>query len=245
MTTLEDILRDLSYGELAQLKIGNLLPEEFESAPDPKSYAQILSHINLGLKELYKRFLLARKELEIIQYPDNFATYLLDNKYALGNVASAEPIKFINDTVALPFENDLLKIEECWYVNADAEDKLLFMNDPTEEDSVYTPTYRSLLLPEDNEFGNVTIKYRASHPKLVYSTAMDPADVDIELPDALHEALLFYVASRAFASLNTDQGTEGNDYWQKFQNSCNEVKAEGLWIQPESNNNRFDDKGWV
>ena len=74
---------------------------------------------------------------------------------------------------------------------------------------------------------------------------MDPSLTDINVPDTLYEALLFYVAHRAFGSQNTDGGVEGNDYWQKYNNICTGAETKGLYIQAEPGDWRFDHKGWV
>ena len=65
---LLDVFKDLSYGELRNNAIGNLIPDDNESEPDPKDYAQILSHLNRGLDRLYGRFFLASQEIYIQQY---------------------------------------------------------------------------------------------------------------------------------------------------------------------------------
>jgi len=239
--TLLDILKDLTYGELAQLRIGDLLAGEPESQPDPVRYEQIISHINLGLKEIYKRFFLRSREIYIQQY-EQINTYVLSSKYAQTNVASLEPIKYIMDTVDDPFQDDTLKIEEVY----DEAGNKLPLNDITEELSVFTPTYRSIQIPNPNNDNTLSVQYRACHPRIVYTgVGFDPADVEIMLPNSLHEALLYYVANRAFASLNRDQGTEGNDYWQKFEKSCQLVDQLGLEVQGEPGDWRFDTHGWV
>lgn len=242
MTTLSDLLKDLTYGELKQLSVGNFLPDELDSNPDPKSWELLLSYINLGLKEIYKRFCLSAKEIYIEQ-DISIETYLLSSTYAQSNTASLIPLvdRFIADSVSNPFQDDILKIEQCY----DEAGNLLFLNDPTEDLSIFTPSYRSIQIPYPNEFDTLAVQYRASHPKVVYSSGMDPLLIELELPESLHEALLYYIGNRAFASLNTDQGVEGNDYWQKFNDSCDRVNLLGLYVQPEVGNFRFDNAGWV
>lgn len=240
--TLLDLLKDLSYGELAQFKLGNLIPGEFESEPDPTRYAQFCSAINLGLKEIYKRFFLASREIYIQQHAE-ISTYYLSKKYAQTNTASPIPIadRYIMDSVDAPFLDDTLKIEEVY----DEEGNILPMNDISEALSVYTPTYRSIQIPYPNDENTFAVQYRATHPKIEYTAGMDPADIEIELPNSLHEALLYYVASRFTSSISGDAGQEGNDYYQKFKNSCNQVNELGLEVQGEPGDWRFDQKGWV
>lgn len=238
--TLLDLMKDLTYGELAQFNIGNLITGEFESEPDPTRYEQLISAINLGLKEIYKRFFLSSKEIYIQQYAQ-ISTYVLSSKYAQTNVASLEPIKYIMDTPEKPFLDDVLKIEEVY----DEEGNILPMNDITEDLSVFTPNYRSIQIPYPDDANTMAVQYRASHPRIVYTKGMDPADVEIELPNSLHEALLYYVASRFATSISGDQGAEGSDYFQKFNASCDKVDELGLEVQAEPGDWRFDQAGWV
>lgn len=238
MTTLLDIFTDLTYGELQGTHLGNLIPEDNESEPDPKSYAQIMSHINLGLREIYKRFLLSSKEIYIQQY-EQIETYVLDSKYADSNTASLEPIKYIMDSVTNPFQDDILKIEQVY----NEVGELLFLNDFTEELSIFTPSYRSLQIPWPNEFNTVAVQYRAAHPKLLYIRGTDPETVDVAVPESLYEALLLYVAYRALP--NSDGGVEKAAMKQLFEASCSQIERLGLKIQGEPGDWRFDVKGWV
>lgn len=238
--TLADIFRDLTYGELSQLAIGNLVPDDEESAPAPKDYAKIMSHINLALKELYKRFFLSSKELRIQQY-NHIETYVLDSKYAETNTLSPEPYKYIVDSQYDPFLDDVLKIEQVF----DEDGRGLFLNDRTEPWSLYTPTYRSIQVPYPMSSNTLLVHYRASHPTINFEHGMDPRDIEIMIPDGLMEPLLFYVASRAFGSLNTDQNAEGNNYLQKFEASCKRISDLGLQVTPQYGNHRLDNNGWV
>jgi hypothetical protein len=237
---LLDLFKDLTYGELSQLKVGNLIPGEHESEVDPTRYAQVLTWVNLGLTAIYTRFLLSRKEIVIQQY-EAIPTYILLSDFAISNVASSEDPKYIVDTALDPFQDDVLHIEEVY----DEEDEKLFLNDVTEETSLFTPDYRSIKVPDPDDAVTMTVHYRAAHPLIEYVYGMDPSIIEIMLPIALHEAFLNYIGSRAYAALGGDQGVEGNDYYQKFENSCNNIERFGLEIQPEPGSWRFDARGWV
>ena len=240
MITLDQIFRDLSYGELAQTAIGAFNPEEYESAPDPRHYAKLTSFVNQGLLALYKRFFLSSKEIYIQQY-EQIATYVLDSKYAQSNVASAEPIKFIMDSVANPFQDDILKIEECY----DEEGNKLFLNDVTEDLSIMTPNFKSIQIPYPNEFNTVAVQYRAAHPRIVYSTALDPTAEEIMLPLSLYEPLLNFVAYKVMMNTGVDGEAAAINYYQMFDQGCKLVEELGLEVQGEPGIWRFDDMGWV
>jgi hypothetical protein len=237
---LYDLLKDLTYGEFAQLKIGNLIPGEYESEVDPTRYEQLMTAINLALKEIYKRFFLSSKEIYIQQHSE-IAIYVLDSKYAQSNVASPEDPKYIMDTVDIPFEDDILKIEEVY----DEGGNKLPINDITEDLSVYTPNYKSIQVPYPDDANTMAVQYRACHPQVVYTRGMDPSKVEIWLPNSLHEAFLYYVAARLMAPVSGGDGNSGVEYMQKFENSCLKVDELGLEIQAEPGDWRFDATGWV
>lgn len=236
---LLDILKDLTYSELSGLAIGNLIPGEFDNEPDPHQYEQIVSYINLGLKEIYKRFFLRSREIDIQQH-EEISTYRLHSDYAQSNTASAIPIedRYIIDTVDNPFQDDILKIEEVY----DEEGTKLPMNDVTEEYSVYTPAYNLVQIPFPNDENTFSVQYRACHPKIPVTLATDPADVEVELPNSLHAALLQYVGYRANLRSNPEKSA---DFWNQFKRTCDEVDQYGLEVQGEPGDWRFDDHGWV
>ncbi len=242
MTTLLDIFKDLTYGELASLKIGEMIPGEYQSEPDPTRYEQIITHVNLGLTEIYKRFFLLSREI-YVELHQEISTYMLHSKYSLENTESAIATseRYIIDTAEEPFLDDVLKIEEVY----DEVGVKLPMNDVEEALSIFTPSYRTFQVPFPNDDITYAVQYRANHPKIIYAREMDPSLIDVAIPNSLHEALLYYIASRAFSSLGGDSGVEGNDYFQRFENSCNKVEEYGLEVQTEQTNWRFDTRGWV
>lgn len=235
---LLDVFSALTYGELKQLKLAHFHSEDSESAPDSSSYAPLISDINLGITELHKRLWLRTEELYIQQYA-HIEHYILAPKYA-AQFGSAEPYKYILDTVENPFQDNVLKIEECY--NEIGE--LLVLNDPTDSESLFTPTYRSLQVPNPVSANIIGIQYRANHPKLVYVPGVEPEDIEIALPESLLEPLLYYVAMRNFSSLNSDDNHEGNNYHKKFEDSVAQYRIVGLNTQPEISNSNFDARGW-
>jgi len=237
--TLLQLLKELTYGELAQLKIGALIPGEFQSEPDPSKYEQLMTHVNLGLTEIYKRFFLLSKEIYIELHAE-ITTYVIASRFAQTSTSAEDP-KYIMDTPAAPFLDDILKIEEVY----NEVGVKLPLNDTSEALSIFTPSYRSIQVPFPEDNITYALQYRANHPTLIYTLGMDPASVELMLPHSLHEALLLYVASRAFNSLGGDGGVEGNTYYTRFELSCDQVNDLGLEVQAEPGIWRFDEGGWV
>jgi len=236
---LRSILKDLTYGELQGLKIGNLLAGEAESEPDPHQYEQIISYINLGMTEIYKRFFLKSREIYVQQH-EEISTYLLHSDYSLANTASsiAESERYIIDTAADPFLDDILKVEEVY----DEEGVKIPLNDITEDLSIYTPTFRSIQVPYPDDEVTVSVQYRANHPRITADVTTDADDIEVHIPNSLYEALLYFVGSRAHRATNVEKSA---DYWQMFKRSVDDVERLGLEVQGEPGDWRFDDHGWV
>lgn len=238
MITLQDIFHDLSSGEFSNLQLGDFTVDDPASEPDPRSYPQLLRHLNLGLTALYSRFLLRSEEVYVQLY-EQIAIYTLDYRWAVSNVASAENPKYIIDTVADPFGDNILKIEEVY----DEGGNLLRLNDPQEELSIFTPRYNAIQVPWPNDFNTLAVQYRADHPTIKYTEGMNAAATYVEVPRQLREALLFYIAARVYAAINTEK-PEANDYYRKYMAKVDEVTEQGLYITTDQDNFRFTEGGW-
>ena len=236
---LLDIMKDLTYGELQGLKIGNMLAGEAESEPDPHQYEQIVSYINLGMTDLYKRFFLRSKEIYVQEHAE-ISTYLLHSDYSLANTAStvAESERYIIDTALDPFVDDILKVEEVY----DEEGNKIPLNDISEALSIYTPSFRSIQIPYPDDETTVSVQYRANHAKITATVESEAALIEVAVPNSLYEALLYFVGSRAHRPINPEKSS---DYWQMYKKSVDDVERLGLEVQGEPGDWRFDDHGWV
>lgn len=235
--TLGEIFKQLTYGELSQLSMGGSEGGRVR----PEDYERVTAHVNMALKALYRRFFLSAKEAIIDLYPQ-IQTYTLDRRFAVTNAESHEPILYVIDSIYEPFENDVLKIEQVF--NEGGE--LLFLNDRTQPWSVFTPAFNKIQIPYPCKFNSMLVQYRASHPEIKYpfdDVSVD--DIHVDVPDGLIEPLLFYVGHRAYGAMNTDDNQEGNNYLQKYENACQEIERQGLYITDNYSNLRLDDNGWI
>jgi hypothetical protein len=238
MITLHDIFIDLSGGEFSNLKLGAFALGDPDSEPDPRTYLQLIRHVNLALTAIYTEFFLRSDEC-YIQLQEDVAIYKIDYRHAQSNVAGTEPNKYIMDTVENPFPDNHLKTEEVY----NEVGEKLFLNDPDEDLSIYTPAYNTIQVPWPNDFNTIAVMYRADHPTVVYTPNMDASSVFLELPRQLREALLFYVAARVFAGITTEK-PEANAYFQKYVAEVQKVHRLGLQITTDQDNNRFAENGW-
>ena len=235
MITLNDVLTDLTYGEFQHLKVGNFHPQQHDSEPDPRAYAQLTRHVNKALTAIFTRFPLRWQEVDI-QLSEEITDYLLHPDYTTST--GTAPVLYIMDTVMEPFQDNVAKIEEVY----DEEGNLLHMNDIDEPLSVFTPRNNLIQVPWPNDFNMISVMYRALHPKIEYAYGMDPTTIELELPEQFMEPLLFYVAARYMATL---PGQEGPSFYSKYNAQMEYLNAMGLYPQSEQSNSRFTRRGFV
>jgi hypothetical protein len=242
---LADLFEQLRYGELRNLKLGRFLDPD----ADPELKREVITHVNLGLTELHKRFWIISKDMIVRVLPDKFQ-YLLSSTYAKSGVLSytfdpeeQERERYILDDRYLPFQDDLLKIEQIY--NTEGEKQPL--NDSHVEDSFYTPRFNLVQIPE--KYGKThdwfSVEYRANHPHLEVECLNDPCSVQLDLPPAMLDPLLLFVGHRARRTMNTDDDRESMAYLQKYEAACALVKNMGLEVVPDRTNPKLDNYGWV
>lgn len=232
---LSELFAQLSYGELRQTHIGN----DGCGDLDPKYYKEIISHINLGLSDLHKKFPLRTQEVFIQQY-SHISIYHLDRRYAETNTESTEPYKYIKDSVDEPFLDDAIRIERVYDENGDE----FYINDGTNGWSVFLPNHLSIQHPQPDDANTMSVIYRANHVKIAPN--VDPDEQEITLPQVFIQPLLYYVAGRVFAGMNSGDswGTSAN-YMSMYENACNDLKFYGVYNVENDSSTRIKDNGWV
>lgn len=236
---LQDVYDQLINGELSQIFMGEDLDDL--GCFSPETLSKLWGSTYLGLTELHKRFPLREMTQTLAILPDK-KSYLVDIAFAVSNTASTEPDKYILDS-ASPFEDDLLKIERVY----DAEGNELTLNKHDNIDSVRTPTYNSVLIPDSLEGATFDVVYRATHPQVNVSMAKSsPEMVVIHLPVTHLEPLLFYIAARIMTPSGMNETFhDGNNYVAKFEASCQKLIDLNLQVDSSGENTRFAASGFV
>jgi len=247
--TLQDIFDQLEHGELSQLKVGELADLEHQK--------KIVSHINLALLDLHKRFWLRYKRI-VLELDEDIREYSLRNLYKKDSTQTKN--NFFFDDKYTEFEEDVLKIERV----LDKNEKELPLNDEITDqinnnkkqinydqkrngviDSFYTPFFNVLRVPESFKDDFVYVEYKAGHPRIYVDENTNPCNINIDVSPAFLDPLLLFVAHREFRGLNTDQKQESTDYMNLYELSCKRIEHLGYEIRPNRTNARLDDNGWV
>lgn len=241
---LQEIFDQLSQSELSQLNLGGE-----GSGINESNWEKVLTQVNRGLTELHKRFML-REGRVTLAMQEGLRAYLLDPKHAVSTPAQAGITKYLLDSGDEPFTGDLLKVEKV--LTADGEELLLNVNGAywdQSQRSVRTPTYNRLILPSDLAVQELTVVFRADHPRLVKTPGyFNLADVEVELPRSHSEALLYFVASRLFSPMGLSGNTayhEGNNYQGMFETACQLLENQDYQQKESEENCRLHKKGWV
>ena len=185
---LSDLFEKLAFGELAQHKYGKtgeILPAD---------YPALISHTNLGLTDLCKKFHIISKELELVL--DEAVTH-----YVLSDlVQDIIQIEAVHDSAGIPVP----------------------LNDEVQPSTVFTVGYNTLYVPAPVTGEILHITYRAKHTKIASNA--EPVTTELVLPDILEEALLSYVASRCYSALNNETGNAVSSFhFSKYQMICSDV----------------------
>jgi hypothetical protein len=246
---LQEIFDNLSTGELSQLSIGG----EDAGILNESNWPKILSHVNLGLTAIYKRFTIKEGEL-VMNLVSAQTQYALHSDYSILSTRRPLEAKFIVDTVAHRFADDIIKVERV-YTDLDAE---LALNNIDDKYSLSTPTMKSLRiplliaqqgvdLPEVYQTSTLRVVYRATHQKITIPLGyFNPEVVEVELPDTHLVALLYYVASRVNNPVGmVNEFNAGNSWYAKYEAACQELEHHGMYVSQDSQNTRAARAGWV
>ena len=246
---LQEVFDQLATGELSQISIGGTKM----GVIDETNYAKILNHVNLGLKDLYKRFAIRNGRITLLLQP-NQEMYPLTSAFLVGNLKSREPTRHLLQSPGEVFKDDLLKVEKVMVPNGPE----LPINVGNNALSVITSTSTRLYvpleivnqgpeIPEEYRTTSLMLHYRAGHPHLSLPMGMfDPTKVEIQLPDSYLNALLLFIAARVHAPVGmAEEGRAANPWYSKYEAECSRLKGDNLEIDQVVDNYRLNRGGWV
>jgi hypothetical protein len=257
MMKLQEIFNHLKAAEFSQLNFGaGQGVIDTDDATD-----KVLSHVNLGLTDLFTRFELRVKRLVLDLDPDSPTTsYLLTSKRAVSKYkptvppADPAPVPYILDSTGDPFKDDVLLITRV-YTDGDYELPLNRLDQPH---SLLTSAMNRLEVPLSIVMQNpslptqlitsgLSVVYRANHTLIDPNVgAFDPDRLEIELPYSHLTALLYYVASRANNPVGLGQEfNAGNTYAAKYEAECLRLKMDGMEVQQRGAEGKFEERGFV
>ena len=202
--TVQEVIDMAKYGELSNLSVKD-------------DVDAVLSYLNLGVLELYKRFPLRVEEylLELVEgqiiytMPDGFMWVVS----AYGEVPEDDQ----RDFLVLPINKE---------------------DDPM---SINTVGWNQIQVPVVSDGAYIAIVYVAA--PTVYTA--DDVGNSIEIPPQMVEALLQYIAYKAYSGV-TSGDQEDMSLYQKFEASCDKILTKGMFNQDDLYmDDRIVTKGFV
>lgn len=244
------------HDQLCSAELSKLFEGEGDQL-NPESLPKINTIIQGGINDLNKRFSI--RENEVLVRPKlGKELYELIPANAL---SSGNPDAFIIDDASNPFVGDIMQIfritdvHGCsMWLNQDIAvmhpvDNI-FGNRPSifTYEGINLTAYNTLKLPHDFGTGDLLVQYKAKMKPL--NTSVPPDQCYIDLPDHFLNALVWYVASRKYNPMGAEtigRGMfhEGNNYWSKYIEECNDLKANLGSIASTGETTNFQRNGWV
>lgn len=262
---VQDLFDELATGEFSNIALGNSVNGSIE----PSSYKKIITQLNAGLRELYKRFLLKQKTCYITR-PAGTTDYFLRDagteevpamwdttmsavwttvmQDPFGNLPITSGLITVSTEVAYedPTVSDLCKVIGVF-------DKLgvtdVYLNDKRHPDSVFTKKFDHISIKDPLPV-TLGIVYQAYYPKIVLDEDFDPETYELFFPDFITYALKCYIASELYTG-KTSKATEGatqvyNTFHAKFEKACKIIELNGFAEEEnDDDDTRFDNGGWV
>jgi len=234
---LDEFFRYLTYGELSQYNVGGIVNGEINS----NNYPYVVTNINLGLIELYKRFSLKWNEIEI-EVQEDTTKYTLHNNYAVSDPNNTDDNvfpKYIIDTVGIPFLNDVIDIHAI----RDSEKVAYPFNDESPEvESFFLDSYNTIIAPTIEET-SFFVRYKAS-PVLLPISGFTPETVIIPIGNQYTEALLNYTIHKIFSGISA-QNPEAISFYNKFLAAVQQIKSDGLGNKDRTTTTKLEANGWL
>jgi len=233
---ISDFLRQLSFGELSNLSISNSGSGVIIEGKHP----QLIMYMNTALTAVYSRFVLRQEEI-IVTLETTITRYELLSKYTVSANDPTVTVHYITDTVANPFQDDLIRVLEVW----DQYGKVP-LNDADNTGSVFTPNPLVLYVPTPVNAEPLTLIYQAEHAQLL-DTGAGYLNQEIVIPHYLHNAFRKRVAHEVYSHMSgVDNIMKGQEYLAGFEVDCLTVEQRDLASQSAHGSlAKFDERGFV
>ena len=254
---LSDVYAQLCAGELSKVHEGS------GQTLDSNTFLKTNALITAGIADLNKHFTVRENEILVRTKPDQDVYELV----TANAVSNGNPDAFIIDSGSHPFMGDIMQIlsisdenGQSLYLHTDVVTSVpndnIYGNYPSyfKNMSINMLAYNTLKLGPKHGHGDLLIRYKARiKPVLNDGSTGDilpPEQVYIDVPDHFLNALVLYVASRKFNPMGSEtigRGMfhEGNNYWTKYLDEINNLKANFASIGSQGETTNFQRGGWV
>lgn len=232
MKLLSDCLSDLAIGELSNTALvtnGGIKEDKLDL---------VLRLLNDGLASLYLNLNLGAANL-ILEPVEGKRTYEISSEHLMDKTLEVTYDKYLFAPKDQPFTNNLIKILEV----TSNTGKVWPLNCDWRADSMFTPTYNVLVIPELDKRVELNILYQCSHPKL----SKDNLEAKVKLPIHLFPALYALIAFNVHSNINTAEAVQNAQKYQALYTSIlnNSIERNSDEAYTTREIYKFNSRGWV
>jgi hypothetical protein len=256
MITLQEFFDTLASGEFSSVAISTSVLDSIKADKYPK----IIASMNLGLIEIYKRFTLKTKEINLHEQAGT-SLYYIRSDYLASSVARASAKAYLIDPNAEdPFDDEIIKITDAYNGDSTSDyylDKIHINNKQFPKLGIFTTAFDTVkLTPPDDSLRTspnntpriISLVYLASYPKILIPTDFDPTKITLYFPDWIQEPLLLYVAARLFmgktSKMSEGQPPQSITFMAAYENACTKIELYGLAEMTDDPSNNFENNRW-
>ena len=208
--------------EIKSLAIANIGSDDISDVQEANR-EELISHLNLANIEIHKKFSLITKELLLEDFEPN-KVYDLPTDFLYGTFAAFQ------DGIPVVLNNE--RVVRNRLTGLDSEVSLMFPSPFT----ALTKGTRGV----DTEGDVISLLYISAPPVVTKMTDF------IDLSHVFTEALLYYMAFKAFSGVSGDIQATNNTFYLRFIESCKNVVYSGLTTADNlDTNNKLNDSGFV
>ncbi len=205
-------------GELKPLAVSDIGGSS-PNATQSNNRETIISYLNLANSEIHKKFALLQKEFLLEEVENGkYFDLPIDFVYA---ISASYP-----EGVEISVNNERVLVDPQTGINYCVS--VMF---PAPFTAVVKGEWPSKLTGRSLDTGTISLVYVAKPP------LVDSEDAFLDVSDAFTEAILYYVAYKAYASVQGDIQATNNTYYLRFIESCKNIKIEGLVNSDNLNSN--------
>lgn len=232
---IDEAFKKLSFGVFSNLDLGVEGTGAITEAKQPA----IVQHINTALLRLYTRFVLKEK-IVMLEQVNHITNYYLREKYSQSRApVDGVAFPYILDLEGEPFIEDVIRV----YAVFDGTGGALPLNDEEQPHSVFTPQPDLIQIPNPTTGRATSAAYQARHAELT----VEDLTAEIELPVALEEAMLAYVAYLVYTNMNTQENSiKAQEHLNRYESLCQEaIDRDIVSSSVSTTNTRFEKRGWI
>lgn len=217
---VSDYIDDAAGSVVASLTVADVgVGSDSPTEVQTKNRTTMLGYLNQAIVEIYRKFVLANNEI-VITNPENNKRFNVPKDFMFPISASLE------DGTEIGINNDRI-------ITYEGKNIILSVMFPN-------PLQLEIRKPDDLTDFKVSIIYAQLPKKLTKYNDI------VALRPIYTEAVLMYIAYKAFGSMKPDMESGNNIYYMRFNAACKDIRINGgIDTDNLDNNYKLEERGFV